>query len=182
MPESLEDSWLRFLLDIESALAAEARVHCLGGFAIAAQFGLTRTTGDLDLIEVPAKTATELLEIAGKGTPLAKRHRMYIDIVAVGFPPHNYSDRLIKLNLPGLVKLQLFLFEKHDIVLSKLSRAIERDWEDVKYLAANAGLDVEVLRQRFRDELREFCTNPRREELTLDLWIEEIEKLSPPTP
>ena len=62
-------------------------------------------------------------------------------------------------------------------MLAKLCRNIDRDREDVAALARGPGLDVEVLNQRYRDELRPKLGRPDREDLTLRLWIEMIEEL-----
>jgi hypothetical protein len=69
------------------------------------------------------------------------------------------------------------VFERHDLVLAKLSRNIDRDREEVVALARGPGLDIEVLRQRYREELRPKLGRPEREDLTLRLWSEMIEEL-----
>ena len=60
--------------------------------------------------------------------------------------------------------------------LSKLERNIQRDRDDVKYLARTVPLDLEVLKQRYQKELRWQLGNPEREDLTLKLWIDAIEE------
>jgi hypothetical protein len=57
-----------------------------------------------------------------------------------------------------------------------LERNIQKDRDDVKYLAKTVPLDLEVLRQRYQKELRWQLGNPEREDLTLRLWIEAIEE------
>ncbi len=71
----------------------------------------------------------------------------------------------------------LTVFERHDLVLAKLCRNIDRDREDVVALARGPGLDIDVLRQRYQEELRPKLGRPEREDLTLRLWIEIIEEL-----
>lgn len=44
-------------------------------------------------------------------------------------------------------------------------------------LTLGPGLDIDVLQQRYRDELRPKLGRPEREDLTLRLWIEMIEEL-----
>jgi hypothetical protein len=55
-----------------------------------------------------------------------------------------------------------------------VSRNIERDREDVKYLARRVPLDLKILQERYTAELRPYIGNPTRHDLTLELWIEMI--------
>lgn len=50
------------------------------------------------------------------------------------------------------------------------------DRDDVKHLARALPLDLNVLKDRYEKELRPDLGNPRREDLTLKLWIEAIEE------
>jgi hypothetical protein len=68
------------------------------------------------------------------------------------------------------------VFERHDLVLAKLTRNSDRDRADVEAIAAGPGLDVDALRRRYEDELRYKLGRPEREDLTLKLWIEIIEE------
>ena len=69
-------------------------------------------------------------------------------------------------------------FERHDLVLAKLERNSDRDREDVRQIAASVGLDPALLRDRYLTELRPYLGNPKREDLTLKLWIEVIEEVN----
>jgi G:T-mismatch repair DNA endonuclease (very short patch repair protein) len=64
----------------------------------------------------------------------------------------------------------------YDLALSKLERNIQRDRDDVKHLAKIVPFDLEVLKERYQNELRWQLGNPEREDLTLRLWIETIEE------
>ncbi|MGE3512692.1 MAG: DUF6036 family nucleotidyltransferase [Vicinamibacterales bacterium] len=90
---------------------------------------------------------------------------MHIDIVTVADVPADYDTRLIPIHVDGLARLRLRAFERHDLVLAKLCRNIDRDREDVVALARGPGLDIDVLRQRYRDELRPKLGRPEREDL-----------------
>ena len=72
--------------------------------------------------------------------------------------------------------LRLLALDPYDLALSKLERNIQRDRDDVKYLAKTVPLDLEVLKKRYQKELRWQLGNPEREDLTLRLWIEAIEE------
>jgi hypothetical protein len=113
----------------------------------------------------------------GKGSPLAQRHRIYIDIVTVADVPERYEERLIEVYAEHFRNWRVRVFERHDLALAKLGRNQDYDREDVRRLAQGPGLDVAMLEQRYRDELRWQLGNPDREDLTLELWIEMITEL-----
>ena len=66
--------------------------------------------------------------------------------------------------------------ERHDLVLAKIVRNNDRDRADVAAIAGGPGLDIDVLRDRYLQELRPKLGRPEREDLTLELWIEIIEE------
>ena len=107
-----------------------------------------RATGDVDVLESAGTDKATIARLAGRGSPLHKRHRVYIDIVTVADVPDDYDTRLETMDIEGLTRLRLKVFERHDLVLAKLCRNIDRDREDVVALARGPGLDVNVLRQR----------------------------------
>jgi len=90
--------------------------------------------------------------------------------------PENYEDRLTEI-FPGTFKhLRLLALDPYDLALSKLERNLQRDRDDVKHLAKVVPLDLEVLKERYQEELRWQLGNPEREDLTLRLWVEAIEE------
>jgi hypothetical protein len=66
--------------------------------------------------------------------------------------------------------------DPYDLALTKLERNIERDRNDVRYLARTIPFDLNLLRERYATELRPYVGNPKREDLTLQLWIDAIEE------
>jgi hypothetical protein len=137
-------------------------------------YGLPRPTGDLDYLQiVPSHIQPVLQKIAGEGSPLAKKYGLYFQYVALVSLPESYEERLVEL-LPGQLRnLRLFALEAHDLALSKLTRNIDVDREDVRYLAAAAPLDREVLRARYESELRPIIIGNREtHDNTLQMWIE----------
>lgn len=70
----------------------------------------------------------------------------------------------------------MFALDPYDLALSKLERNIERDRADVRFLARTIPLDLNVLQERYKKELRWQLGNPEREDLTLKLWIEAIQE------
>ena len=65
------------------------------------------------------------------------------------------------------------ILDSYDIVLSKLSRNLEKDREDVAYLVKTKHLDPKVLRNRYEEELRINLIGPtERHDAILRFWLE----------
>ena len=176
--EQLHEPWRSFLHDIDTQLSGPTEIHCLGGFVVAEYYGLARPTSDVDIIQVRgASNAADVLRIGGKGSALAKKHRVYVDIVTVADVPERYEERLIDVYAREFRNLRIRVFERHDLALAKLGRNQDYDREDVRRLAQGPGLDVTILQHRYRDEVRWQLGSPDREDLTLKLWIEMISEL-----
>ncbi len=178
LSEQLHEPWRSFLHDVDAALAGPTEIHCLGGFVVAEYYGLTRPTADVDVVRVRGVAdAATLQRLGGKGSQLAKQHRVYIDIVTVADIAERYEERLIDVYSAEFRSLRIRVFEKHDLALAKLGRNQDHDREDVRRLAAGPGLDVAILKERYGEELRWQLSNPEREDLTLELWTEMIKEV-----
>ena len=178
MPLSrLPEPWPRFLREIDSAAGGEIALHCLGGFALTAVYGSTRSTKDLDFIAVvPHDEGRALVEIGGIGTELHRKYGTYLDFVTVATVPEDYGRRLRAVPSSEFSRLRLYALDPYDLALAKLERNLERDREDVKFLARAVPLELEVLKDRYERELRPYLAIPAREDLTLRLWVEMIEE------
>jgi hypothetical protein len=157
-------------------LAGPPELHCFGGFVVAQCYGLMRPTADIDVLESKGTDLTTLAKLAGRTSPLYKRHGVYIDVVTVADVPDNYDERLTTALDASFEKLQFRIFERHDLVLAKIVRNNDKDRADVAAIAGGPGLDIDVLRARYIEELRPKLGMPEREDLTLELWIEIIEE------
>jgi hypothetical protein len=155
----------------------EVRLDCMGGFVVTMVYGFSRPTADLDVLEIaPTAAGRTLLELGMQGSSLHKKYKIYLDRVGVAKVPENCEDRLTEI-FPGVFKhLRLLALNPYDLALSKLERNIQRDRDDVKHLAKIVPFDLEVLKERYQNELRWQLGNPEREDLTLRLWIETIEE------
>jgi hypothetical protein len=98
---------------------------------------------------------------------------VYLDIVTVASLPYEYEDRVIALPGPWN-RLRLFALDPYHLALAKLERNLPRDRDDVLYLASTVPFDIDLLRDRYRVELRPYLGRPEREDVTLDLWVETI--------
>jgi Nucleotidyltransferase of unknown function (DUF6036) len=173
-PADLPDPWRRFLGDVDRALPVRVQLHCLGGFVLAVQHRHSHTTSDVDYIEVVPHDANETLQgIAGRTSSLARKHRLYLQYVGVASLPESYVERLTEL-LPGTFRnLSLLALDAHDLALSKLAPNHPVDREDIAYLARTVPLRADVLRKRYREELRPIIIgDPEVHDRTLDMWIE----------
>jgi hypothetical protein len=139
-------------------------------------YGLPRPTVDVDCISVvPVEEIPRLQSLAGVGSDLHKKHGMYLQHVGVVTAPENYAERLTPMFPAAFRRLQLMGLEGHDIAPSKLERNSARDREDVKFLARTVPLDLVLLEDRFRSELRPYLALPERHDLTLRLWLDMLQ-------
>ena len=174
--DPLPEPWRSFLRDLDTRLTAPTELHCLGGFVVAQCYGLMRPTADIDVLESKGTDRITLATLAGRTSPLYKRHGVYIDVVTVADVPDNYAERLTTALDASFERLRLRIFERHDLVLAKIVRNNDRDRADVAAIAGGPRLDIEVLRARYVEELRPKLGRPERDYLTLELWIEIIEE------
>ncbi len=178
MPRSLApEPWRSFFSAIDAALSESVELHCIGGFAMAVLYGLDRPTADVDVLPIGSSATNQFfIELAGAGSPLHKQYKIHLQVVGVAPVPFNYEDRLTEMFAGVFDHLRLFALDPYDLALSKIERNTQRDRDDVKHLARTVPLNLNVLQERYRQELRPDLGNPEREDLTLKLWIEAIEE------
>lgn len=172
--KELPEPWHSFLREIDDFLDEETQVHCLGGFVVTVIYGADRSTVDLDALSLVERDSP-LWEFAGRGSDLHKRHRVYLDRVGIAPLPENYAERMTEVFIGLFNRLRLYALDPYDVALAKIERNSARDREDVKHLARAVPFDLQILKQRYHNELRVYLGNPEREDLTLNLWIEMIE-------
>jgi len=179
MPHSKQapEPWHSFLAELDREATEETRLDCMGGFVVTLLYGLPRATADLDVLLIaPGEQCARLLELGVRGGALHRKYKVYLDYVGVARVPEDYEDRLTEM-FPGAYQhLRICALDPYDLALSKLERNIQRDRDDVKYLAQFVPLDLKILAERYQKELRWQLGNPQREDLTLKLWIEMIEE------
>lgn len=175
--KSIPEPWRSFLLEIDSTIGEDVELHCLGGFVITVLYDLTRPTADVDVIAItPRSEIDSLMSLGGQGSPLYRKHKVYLQLVGVASVPDEYEERLTEM-FPGTFKhLRLLALDPYDLALSKLERNTQRDRDDVRHVARTILFDLDVLRDRYQKELRPYLGNPEREDLTLKLWIEAIQE------
>jgi hypothetical protein len=167
--------WKEFLAELDDMLTESLELHCIGGFVLVFFYGLPRTTGDIDYYTaVPANL--NLDEMAGDGSPLHKKHKVWLHRVGVANLPEDYTTRLSDMT-PGRFKhLKLLVPDPYDCILSKIERASPKDRDDADYLFRSQKLNALVLRERYKNELRHnLIGNIEWHDKTLELWIEIFE-------
>jgi hypothetical protein len=171
-PETPPEPWRSFFADVDAYLSGDVHLHCCGGFVVTQLYGVARTTSDVDFLGVVPNVQSTLTEIAGKGSALHRKHKVYLDAVTIATPPENYEERLVPMFPGAWVHLRLDALEAHDLALSKLERNYDRDRDDVQQLARAGHLRPEILKERYDKELRPNLARETWHDQTLQLWIE----------
>jgi len=159
-------------LDNEWPLTGTQRIRLtiIGSAALMLQAPYERGTKDGDVLETSAITpvvAQHLTELAGKGSRLARRHRLYIDVVGSGLPflpqkPHCHE--IVDLNA-GLSNFDVEVLDIVDVVVSKLKRFNANDRADIGSMIDLALVPHDRLIERFRDAKDYFACDIRASEL-----------------
>lgn len=93
--ESVPEPWFSFLKELDELATTTVSFHCIGGFVVTMLYGLGRTTGDLDVLEIAPKSAGDAFaKVARQGGELHRKYKVYLDQVGVTQPPYDYESRL----------------------------------------------------------------------------------------
>jgi hypothetical protein len=171
------EPWFSFLEELDALATTTVRLDCIGGFVVTMLYGLDRPTADVDVLEIaPLSAAFVFDKVAMQGGELHRKYGIYLDRVTVVQAPYEYESRLVEM-FPGVFqRLRLMALDPYDLALTKLERNIERDRSDIRHLARTVPIDLAIFRERYVAELRPYLGNPKREDLTLQLWIDAIEE------
>jgi hypothetical protein len=165
--------WDRFLEELDGLLPEPVHLHCIGGFVVSLFYGLPRPTADVDYFDVfPYASVDELQALAGAGSRLALKYKLYFQHVTIISLPEDYEPRLTEMYLGRFKNLHLYAPDPYDLILSKLERNSQKDRDDVAFLAESLHLSPEILRERYRTELRPYLANEGRHDLTIELWLD----------
>jgi Nucleotidyltransferase of unknown function (DUF6036) len=171
---TITPNWKAFLTDVDTALSQGFTLRCLGGFVLAAMYGLPRPTGDMDYIEItPIDRELELSSIAGPESRLAKKHRLFIHRATISQYPDEFESRMDTLDL-SLQKLKLHVLGPYDLALSKLCSDRPKDTEDAKHLIREAALELDEFLRIWNSEMA-YRVHPRYQ-TDIDLAREYFER------
>lgn len=176
MPALPPSPWKEFLQALDAQLRETCVLNCFGGFAVTLAYGISRTTQDIDVLDVaPHRMAGELLNLAGKGSPLAIKHQIYIDIVGIANPPYEYESRLRPLYEGAFEHLVIRVMDPYDVALTKLKRDSDKDFQDVLALAETVPFDLDLFERRYIEELRDNTTGtPEANDSVFYRWKQSI--------
>lgn len=154
----------------ESAREEKLRLRVIGSAALMLQTDYVRGTKDSDILETTELAAVDknrLLELAGVGSRVAQRHRMYLEIVSSGLPflpqsPHWHP--LPELN-PLLKHLTIEVLDVVDVVVSKLKRFSASDADDVRAMTESGLVEHRRLIERFRSAVDVYGGDARADDL-----------------
>jgi hypothetical protein len=160
--DSVPEPWRSFLHELDKTVGEEVRLVCMGGFVVTQFYGFSRSTADIDTLSiVPRDEAATLREFGSRGGPLHTKYKIYLDFVAVACVPEDYEERLTEMYPQAFRRLRLFALDPYDLALSKLERNIQRDRDDVRFLARTIPFDLEILQERYRKERAGSLAIPR---------------------
>lgn len=157
-PAVPREPWRGFLSALDAALRGRVELRCFGGFVVSQHYGVGRETSDIDVVSVAHEAPDDDVErLAGLGSPLQRRYRVYVQRVAIATPPADWAQRLA-LMFPdaGWRRLRLFALDPTDLVLSKLERGSERDRADLLALARAGLIDADTFYARYVAEVRPY--------------------------
>jgi hypothetical protein len=159
--KKIPEPWHSFFREIDEKLSKKIELECLGGFVITQVYGLARATADIDVISINPKSQSDFLfEIAGEGSMLHQKYKVYLDWVGIAQLPENYDERLTEIFTDSFKNIRFFALDPYDIALAKIERNIQRDRDDVKHLAKIVPFDLQILKSRYETELRPSLGNP----------------------
>ena len=169
---ALPKPWPDFLKEVDDQLSQKVDLQCIGGFVLTALHAIPRSTDDLDYIAaIPRQAAEEIERIAGKGSALCRKYRLYLQRVGIADLPEDYESRIQELKL-NLEKLKLWALDPYDLLLSKVTRNSPKDQDDAKRVIFTLKLDFKTFHDRWEKELAPLVSNRRRHDLTIELWKE----------
>jgi hypothetical protein len=183
----------RLLKDVDerwiSRTGNKVRLKIIGSTALMLQTDYTRGTKDSDVIQTDHLTTadmTQLRSLAGQGTDLHQKHRLYVDIVAAALPflPHvpRYHPRPELTSL--LRHFEVETLDIVDVVVSKLKRFNANDNSDIEAMIERGLLPHEALVTRFMDAVDSYQMDARASDLSKyvsNLHVVERDMLLVPT-
>jgi hypothetical protein len=108
----LPSPWDRFLEELDGLLREPVHVHCIGGFVVSLFYGLPRPTADIDYFAlVPYASVDELQILAGLGSRLAQKHKLYFQHVPTISLPEDCETRLSEMYPDRFKNLHLYALD-----------------------------------------------------------------------
>lgn len=144
-------------------------LEIIGATALALNADYTRGTKDADVLMARGLTEAaqaHLLAIAGPDTDLARRWRMYVELVPNGIPflPRPTDWREVALaDAPPTVRVKALAIV--DVAVSKLKRFSANDQSDIAAMIRAGHIEHAALVARFRSAVDGFLGDAREQDL-----------------
>jgi hypothetical protein len=161
----------KLLIDLAKEWRHESRpkLQVIGSTALMLRTDYHRGTKDSDILHaahLDEETCLRLVELAGRGTKLAERWRMYVQIVSNGLPFLPQAPKWHSVSIEGAS--HAFVIEALDVVdvvVSKLKRFHGDDQTDIAAMVDRDLVPHDLLLGRFRSAMEMFSYDARAEEL-----------------
>jgi hypothetical protein len=145
-------------------------LRLLGSTALLLQTSYERGTKDGDVLLTELITtdlASSLLAIAGRGSGMDRRHRMYLDFVSEALPFLPSEPRWRPVDRLGseLRHFRLEALDVIDVVIAKLARFHKTDRDDIAAMAERDLIDAPLFAQRFQSAVRRWWCDARADDL-----------------
>lgn len=146
----------------------------LGSTSLFLQCDYLRGTKDSDVIEtveLRGERRQQLETLAGRGSSLYKRHRMYLDVVARALPflpsePLWYPAEDLTSKLQHF---SILVLDPVDVVVSKLARLHANDRDDIREMIRRDMVSHTEVLARFREALSAFQMDARASDFPMYL-------------
>lgn len=150
--------FIKFLRALDKNLDHPFRLDLIGEAVAVLSFSVDSGTADLDTV-TNIEPIIQAIEKAQDDSGL----KIPLQSVGIYDAPYEYEKRSRRLRISGLKKLQIFIPEKHDWALIKITRLLEKDAQDIQEVAASIGFSKTVFLKRFLSEMTH--ATGRREDL-----------------
>jgi len=149
---------------------AKIRLRIIGSSALMLQTDYERGTADSDVLEtgdLSVGIKKRMLDLAGEGTTLHQRHRIYIQIVPSGIPflPQVALYHPLAALNAELRNFDLEVLDVVDVVVAKLKRFHAADRGDIDAMVKEGLVPHERLVARFRAAVDYFSGDARASDL-----------------
>jgi hypothetical protein len=153
-----------------SPTPAKIRLRIIGSSALMLQTDYERGTTDSDVLETTDLTdgvRKRMLDLAGEGTTLHQRHRLYIQIVPSGIPflPQVALYHPLAALNAELRNFDLEVLDVVDVVVAKLKRFHAADRGDIDAMVKEGLVPHQRLVVRFRAAVDYFSGDARAPDL-----------------
>lgn len=92
------EPWRSFLRELDQRVKGPVELRRLGGFVVTQHYGIGRETSDIDFLTVTAQSPEDDIErLAGLGSELHRKYRLYMQHVGIATLPSGYESRLTRM-------------------------------------------------------------------------------------